>query len=308
MSIISILNQLKKNPTARDVYFPQGIKNKHDHKQEEFEKQFFGGIRLKNGTFKTTYSHRFDDLNLAVNNMLPKNQELQLMDVAVSSGISTVEWSESLKVAGIPHKIVAGDLTVKTSLISIGRFWRVLVDRTGFPLQFDIFGIALPSSDEGIFRVPLFILRKTFAMLLSLNKDMKKHLRGEECIHPETKCYSIYHQIDLISTRLKENSAIEIIEDDILLNTDSKLQKRFHVIRAANIVQRGYFDDGAIIRVLYNLRNRLRIGGLLIVCRTNKAGVNNGIILKLNEWNRFETVETIGTGSEIQDLVHELPC
>src|SRR5262245_36978011 len=92
-------------PTAKDLYFPR---SRVDAKrQEALEREFFSSIKLKNGTYKYTYSNRLDDLNEIVEALLPSARPLQIMDVAISSGISTLEWMESLERADIDHHMTA---------------------------------------------------------------------------------------------------------------------------------------------------------------------------------------------------------
>lgn len=66
---------------------------------------------MKNGTYKITLAHRLEDLNALVNSLLPR-RPLKIVDVAVSMGISTLEWVEALDNAGIEHSMTAGDVFV----------------------------------------------------------------------------------------------------------------------------------------------------------------------------------------------------
>jgi hypothetical protein len=56
-----------------------------------------------------------------------------------------------------------------------------------------------------------------------------------------------------------------------------------------------------------NLRARLKQRGLLIVCRTDDHDVTHGTVFRLNEANRFEVVSRIRDGSEIENLILDLP-
>src|SRR5580704_1783814 len=62
------------------------------------EAAFFASLRLRNGTFKTTDHHRLDDLNMLVIGEWQKldRKPRQIMDVGVSSGISSLEWADAL--------------------------------------------------------------------------------------------------------------------------------------------------------------------------------------------------------------------
>ena len=106
----------------------------------ELEREFFAGMRLPNGTFKTTYDHRLDDLNAEINRHLPRDRSLRAKDVAVSSGISTVEWCDELSQAGIGFKMTATDILVRARLLDVRGDLRVLVDRDGRTLQVDVAG------------------------------------------------------------------------------------------------------------------------------------------------------------------------
>ena len=118
-------------------------------RQAAAEEAFFSSLRLKNGTYKYTYGRRFDSLNEIVNTLLPLARPLKLMDVAVSSGVSTLEWMRSLDRAGIEYDMLASDLTLYGLLISIGKRLHVLTDSSGYPLQFEVAGRAIPNPPGG---------------------------------------------------------------------------------------------------------------------------------------------------------------
>jgi hypothetical protein len=102
-------------PTAYDLYFAGGKRPPQD------EDLFFHSIECRNGTRKTTCHRRLDDLNSLVQSLLPPQRPLEIMDVAVSSGVSTAEWLTSLEQAGIECRMLAGDAVVDAFLISFGR-------------------------------------------------------------------------------------------------------------------------------------------------------------------------------------------
>jgi hypothetical protein len=290
-------------PTAREMYLTASTPS-DDATQDALESKFFEWIKLRNGTYKYTYSRRLDDLNELVQELLPPARPLKIMDVAVSSGVSTFEWTESLERAGIEHHMTAGDLTVNTFLLSVGKRLNVLVDNEGRPLQYDVFGRVSPHPPGGRYRarylLPLTLLKTALSKLFP-------RLRAA-CLESGARASSLgvsCHPIQLVSPRLKTTSHLDVIEDDILSNTG--LDKRFHVLRAANILNKIYFDEQTLRKMLLSLRRRLMTGGLFIVCRTNERNQNNGTVFELNEGGRFETLARIGEGSEIEGLVLSLP-
>src|SRR5207247_10375452 len=77
--------------------------------------------------------------------------------------------------------------------------------------------------------------------------------------------------------------------------------------RAANILVRSYFDDETLTRMLLNLRSRVVEGGLLVVCRTEKGGINRGTLFRLADSGDLAPVARLGGGSDTEDLVTSLP-
>jgi hypothetical protein len=278
-------------PTAFDLYFGRGA-------QDSQEDLFFHSIQLRNGTRKTTSHRRLDDLNDLVLGLLPPDRPLQIMDVAVSSGVSTAEWLVSLEQAGIECQMLAGDAVVDAFLISMGRNLRALTDKTGHLMQLDVGGKAIrlppPRRRDQIRYLPHVQLMKAVTRLFDLRmRDSTQRRFGATCA-----------PLHLLSPSLSRLPRLRAVEDDILQNTS--YTGRFHVLRAANILNLAYFDRPTLERMVSNLRARLLPGGLLIVCRTNEAGVNNATVFKLTGAGRLEPIARLNQGSEIADLVGAL--
>ena len=98
------------------------------------------------------------------------------------------------------------------------------------------------------------------------------------------------------------NPAIEVCSDDIFYD-DPKYHGRFHVIRAANILNRIYFSDDKLAVGVANLSRRLREGGILAVCRTKSDGSNHGSLFQL-AGGRLAKIEQFGNGSDV-DFMYE---
>jgi hypothetical protein len=291
-------------PTARQLYLSPSERD--ETAQEILEKNFFSSIRLRNGTYKYTYSHRLDDLNELVMGLLPQARPLRIMDVAVSSGISTLEWIEALERANVEHEMVAGDLIVNTYLISVGKHLHVLADETGYPLQFDLFGKAIPSPlgrrDRTLYFLPLRLLNTRLAAQFGETDGRMNAMKPQSAAQNSKNC----QRIALLSPRLQQRASLKIVEDDILADA-SPAACGFHVLRAANILNKSYFDEETIRRMVINLRRRLMPSGLFIACSTDSNNVNHGTIFTLTRDGSFESVTRIGNGSEVERLILELP-
>ena len=297
-------------PTARQLFFPAVPLDPTI--QEELEREFFATIRQCNGTYKYTYANRLDDLNSLVAGLLPPPRPVRLMDVAVSSGITTLDWVNSLDRFGIQYTMTAGDLNFCAYLLSLGRHLNVLVDSSGYPLQYDIFGRAVPNPPPRR-KLPVYlpwILLFRLALTARFEHCRRSDSRGVEHDHAGSwiKC----RPVTLASPGLVGNDRIELIEDDILNNRT--IRNRYHVIRAANILNRSYFDEPMLVAILANLRQRLVEGGLLVVCSTTGdydknplARISNdATVFTLRVDNRFEVAGRLGMGSVLEDLVLDL--
>lgn len=282
-------------PTAFEIYFA-GQQRLDERERAAREDLFFHSIRLRNGTYKSTAHHRLDDLNNFVMELLPRERPLEIMDVAVSSGVSTAEWLLALESAGIECHMLAGDAVVDARLVSVGSL-RALADKTGHLLQLDVGGRAIrlppPRRRDRLRYAPLVALLKAATGLFDLQTQLVQRRLGATC-----------RPLTLMSPSLTQLPRIRTVEDDIL--HDTGYARRFHVLRAANILNLAYFDVTTLERMLSNLRSRLLPGGLLIVCRTNATGVNNATVFALGTDGRFEFTARLNEGSEIADVVLRL--
>ena len=295
-------------PTAFQMFFAAHGAAADERELEEREDLFFHSIELRNGTRKTTRHRRLDDLNDLVQKLLPPQRPLEIMDVAVSSGVSTAEWLIELERAGIRCRMLAGDAVVNAYLISLGSNLRALTDRTGHLMQLDIRGEAVrmppPRRRDQIRYFPHRLLMRAATRLFDLRRaDRQQPSFASEPV--QRRLGATCRPLTLMSPSLNRLPQLRAVEDDILLSRD--YTRRFHVLRAANILNLAYFDKATLQRMLRNLRARLLPGGLLVVCRTNDAEVNNATVFTLQGDGRFCMTARLNDGSEIEDLVVGLP-
>jgi hypothetical protein len=295
----------KEAPTVHEVFLTSGTPVEEHC---ELERRFFDRVALTNGTFKTTYRNRLDDINEAFFPHLVglADRPIRIMDVGASSGISTIEWYAHLSRSGVDCDITGSDLTIYASLLTF-RFTSevaALVDRNGNIVHFDLFGIGYPRQPSGKVLRPN-TLRTLAAKALFLAATMLDRNPPPGKAEPTTpRCGWLlkYQPIALLSRSFASNDRLRMIEDDLLAENDMKLRQAFDVIRAANILNLIYFPVDMIERMLATLKQRLKQGGLLIIVRTQQSGANNGSIFRLSD-NRFVEVDRFGDGSEIEPVV-----
>ena len=132
-------------PTAKALFLNGNLgmaENTAD--RDLLEEKFFCSIYLSNGTHKRTWAGRLNDVDKILIaafqklGVMPK----KFMDVAVSSGVSTVMWLDSFRQAGLGPSMTATDLTMTAYLVRVKSWLHVLVDKDGVPLQYDVLGLA----------------------------------------------------------------------------------------------------------------------------------------------------------------------
>jgi hypothetical protein len=194
-------------------------------------------------------------------------------------------------------------------LICLGPRLRALVDRTGHLMQLDVGGEAIrmppPRRRDRIRYLPYTLLMRAATVLFDLSGQERAQTGPQSGEPTQHRLAVTCRPLTLMSPSLSQLPRLQAVEDDILLNT--RYTQRFHVLRAANILNLAYFDTATLERMVCNLRARLLPGGVLIVCRTNEKGLNNATVFTLEKDGRLTATARLNEGSEITDLVLRLP-
>jgi hypothetical protein len=261
--------------SLRDVYSGAGDRDEAH--------RFFSRVRLPSGVFKATEPHRLDDLNQLALPLLPSERPLELMDVAASTGITSLEWSEQLTAAGIEHRLLCGDSHVEGAWLRLPGLGDVLLDRDRRELLFlELLGRPVDARGRsGKSRLAVPAVKAIVWLGLRLRYPVR--------------------QVDLVGPAVRASPTVSVIRDDIFEHRPD-LRARFHALRAANILNRAYFGEDRLVAGVTSLRERLRPGGLLIVCRTHDDGTNHGSVMQATDGG-WTVAARIGRGSEIEDLL-----
>lgn len=237
------------------------------------ETAFFKTIRTGDGVWKTTAARRMDDVNSLFAALYRGPRSPAIMDVGASSGISTLEWREDLVARGYRPKMTATDILVDGVLHRIGPAHYVLTDRTGRVLH---------AERDGRVFAP-----EECACLQPLRIGRLAALRGG---------------VKLISPRAR--GKIRFLEDDMFAPNRKAFLGRFDVVRAANVLNLGYFPEEKLRAAVLNLKPRLRgKGAMFIVNRTLADGANHASFFALDAGGRFCVVGRVGDGSEVERIV-----
>jgi hypothetical protein len=256
----------------------------------ELEARFFSGLKTGNDTFKKTDAGRFSEIDAALAALLAerRGQPLEVLDIGISSGTTTLELKQRLEARRLVPQITGTDQSFEAWLVPGPHGLSALVQPDGHILQFEFRGQALRAWDRRLDRLTgraLFnaALRRSF-------RDADRELQGQ--------------RVDLVSPRLKQAAGIDLRADDIL-RANPDFASRFDLVRAANILNRDYFDEAQLRSALGHLRSYLKgRGSLLLLVRTDKhSGSNDGTLLRMNPRGRLEPLRRFGKGSEVADLL-----
>jgi hypothetical protein len=257
------------------------------------ERNFFRSICLPNGTHKTTSPSRLHDVDQVLGECLPVGAPIHLLDVGISSGVTTLELLDSIESQGHEVTGVGVDIRLHAYLKS----WfglDILHDADGHVLQ-----VATPFFAKGRPDHPLLTARSR-ALQVFLN-SVERHVvrRWLRSLEASTR-------ITLVSPRILHRRGFRIVEQDIA-KPIPEWAESYDVVRAANILNRSYFAPEVLARMVANLAACLRAGGLLVVCRTKEDGTNDGTIFrKQSAPSAFLPIRRVGLGSEIEPLLlHE---
>jgi len=281
--------------TARNLFFRR-IDNLNE--LDEIEKKFFSSIQLPNGTYKNTYTNRLDDVNhLVIQHLKSTGKECnRVMDIGISSGVSTKELYE-IMVKNDFNVIITGiDLIIKSYIVKLFPNIYALVDKEGNPLQLDFNGNSIGHwYTRSTF--PKIIFKKLFFSIYTAFFQRKiKKMIGEGASLRIT-------EVTLLSHRLSIYDDIHLFEYNILERFPKQHRKRYDYIRVANTLNKSYFSSDEIRLAVGNLKECLKgPDSILCIVRTDEDGINNGSIYCLDGQGILHNSLTIGT-SEIDNLL-----
>ncbi|WP_157218510.1 hypothetical protein [Flavisphingomonas formosensis] len=265
----------------------------------EVEDRFFTALKTGNNTFKRTASDRFERLDERCAQRFRKTGTVlrEVLDIGISSGATTLALSECLNRAGQNPRITGTDLSLTAYLLPVGGGMQVLVDEQGNPMQYEMFGRALRAWTRRA---------DYFTGMIGVHGLLRMATRGAIRRQLERGDRE-GHAVRLLTPRLLRHPDISIEKNDIFQRTEH-FESRFDFIRAANILNRGYFDEAALRLALTNVARYLAgPGAWLLVGRTSRSGTASTLFRVAPDGRRFVLVERSAGGSEIERLVLSTP-
>jgi hypothetical protein len=264
----------------------------------EDEARFFRSLKVRNRNSKQTARSRLDAMNALAIDLLkaPHRRIGSALDIGISSGVTTAELYDAFRNAGLSPSLVATDLSIYASIVHVSPDVRVLIDSAGDILQYDIRGFAVRPWRRRLDQFTGMALVKS-----AIEKRYAAAARGAL-----NGGAGKTERVALINPRLAANDDIELCEDD-LLKRNPDFADRFDFIRAANVLNREYFDDATLKAAILTLKSYLSgPGALLLIVRTNDETGHHGAFYELGADGRLAAVKTVGAGSELAAIIEAL--
>lgn len=268
---------------------------------EAAEDAFYASLRTASGSWKTTHRRRLDRIEDLFFEVISRGagSPSVLMDIGISSGITTLEWLAKFERRGMKPRVIGTDISLSVYIATLGRSFRALVESGGSILQLELFGrgIRLWCGWRDYLN-GTFVIRKTLAALAQwrLTRLGVKFPIERTHFGNETNVSGPYR---LVTPQLKGRADVVLSDDNILLDTPAEFVGAADVVRIANVLQHGYFSADQIAIAVRNLRARCRgEGSLIIVCR-DRDGSLEGSILRVSATG-YVVEARLGPGSEVE--------
>lgn len=260
------------------------------------EAALFGRLKMRNGTFKRTAPRRFVEVEEALAPAIAARADSvrEVLDIGVSTGITTLELADWLADTGAAARITATDLFIGAHVVTLAPGVTALVDAGGFPLEYAVAGRP----------VRAWVRRLDYATGAAVPRLLARRWAGRRAARLIADGDS--RPLKMVSPRLLARPDIDVLDDDITA-TNPRFARRFDLVRAANVLNRTTLSEAALAEALRNVRRYVRgLGALLLITRTGEAGDNAATLFELGT-RGFTVIERVGSGSEIEDLVIGLP-
>jgi hypothetical protein len=266
------------------------------------EDEFYQSLRTDSGSWKTTRRRRLDLINDVLFDVLKSSNESPsiVMDIGISSGITTLEWLAEFVRRGIAVKMIGTDISLSVYCVALGRNLHVMIEPNGSIFQLDLFGRGLRLwCGWRDYLNGSFVVRKTlgaFARQRLARLAIDFPIKGP----PATRHAAIVSgPYQLVTPQLRARQDVILADDNILAPNPPEYGGVVDVVRIANVLQHTYFSEEQIRMAVRNIRGRCRgEGSLVVVCR-DKDSVLEGSILRVNK-DGFSLERRLGPGSEVE--------
>ena len=259
-------------------------------------------LRTSNGTFRTTFRHRFRDVDEAALRLLrgffPSETELRVQDRAASNGLTSSEWAEALLPFYPRAEFEASDLLLYLLKVTLPGGETYIVEPDGKLLQYTKppFVVSLYHRESWRFPINRVIAARAKRKFVELNLPQgwmdtpngpRYSVRRMPFIHPDARSLAARD----VRFQFRARSIFE--------HTPAGC----HVLRTMNIFNRAYFSEEQLREGANAAFHSIQPGGVWILGRTLEEDLSNQVTFLRRMPHGWEVLERIGKGSDIEGLV-----
>jgi hypothetical protein len=264
-------------------------------------------LRTSNGTFRTSFSQRFVDLDAAasrwMSELFASEAAIRIEDRAASHCLTSHDWAQRIFAVCSRAEFEASDLILCLYELSLPSGETYIVEPDGEPLQYIRPPFVLSVRHREPRRYPLNLwlgarARRRFARLgLAAGWQQSESAPGYgvrriSCVHPRAAALAARDPRFRVRTR----SVFEVTP------------QACDVLRTMNILNRAYFTEEELASAANAVFDSVRAGGLWIVGRTWEEDFSNHATFFLRRKDAWEVLGRIGNGSEIEQLALAAPA
>jgi hypothetical protein len=264
-------------------------------------------LRLSNGTYRTSFPHRFVDLDAAAGRWMTElfapEAPLRIQDRAASHCLTSYEWAEHIFAAHSRVEFEASDQFLYLCELTLSSGEKYIVEPSGKPLQYIRPPLVLSAWHREPRRYPLNLLlglwaRRRFARLglpegwMSSDGGPGYRVRQIPFVHPRATSLAARDP----RFRLRTRSVFAVTPQSC------------DVLRTMNILNRAYFAEEQLETAVNAAFDSVRPGGLWIVGRTFEEDLSNNATFFLRREDAWQVLGRLRNGSEIEDLALAAPA
>lgn len=258
--------------------------NRLEHVKDRALKCFIvSNICTGDNPSKQTTLNRFADIDQISIKYLSQTEKKVIHDIAVSTGVTSVEFFENIRKAGLKAEFFISD---KYSVYRFsGKKIIKIFDPNGNLMSGYIFFLV---ADNNKNISPVFFASRWLFRLLRLI--------------PTSSDFHEVHLYDTAAAQYVADGEIGSINYDIFA---TQLINQFTFVRCMNLLNLEYFGTEQILLGLNNILASLKNGGVFQIGRTLPNGSNTvSYYQKVN--NKFSLLEHIKGGTEIKKLIESI--
>lgn len=262
-------------------------------------------MRTSNGTFRTSFTRRFEDLDAVtlgwIQRLFHTDAELHIQDRAASHCLTSQELAQRVFATFPNASFEASDRMLHLLELRLPSDEIYILEPDGQPLQYIRPPLVVSLSGSEARRYPVNRLIAAWAAwrfkrmrpLADSRPHPEHHLpiRKLSCVHPRAAQLAAHDA----RFRICERSAFDATPASC------------HVLRTMNIFHSAYFSRQQLASAVTAAFQTIRPNGLWIVGRTLTSDSSNHATLFMRSEQGWQLLDRIGTGSEIEELIQTSP-